>query len=214
MHVLWACGVWQSLRFAFHLQIYFFLCEGLKGKWKRKKHEEIRQVNRLCTVIFNTPLLLFKACCCFYLAALLPSSKPNLVQASLGGPLYWIFGESGSISTCLSVLLRQEETKKRSALAFLCWILIWFAPIRRLDTPLGGDLPLWLPPWQAGTLQQELFYSLWQLPVGFTANRSKTFLFRLTFVHFWFAAEQIVPLVQRWLAPCWPLLPARWVRVH
>ena len=56
----------------------------------------------------------------------------------------------------------------------------------------GGDFPLWLPPWQAGIPQQELSYSLGQLPVGFIANRSKTFLFRLRFVHFQSAAEYTI----------------------
>lgn len=54
------------------------------------------------------------------------------------------------------------------------------------------DLPLWLPLWQAGTPQQELSYSLGQWPVGFIANRSKTFLFSLRFVHFQSAAEYTI----------------------
>lgn len=158
------------------------------NKWDKKKHAGAWQLNSLCTGIFNTPLLLFKVCCCFYLAALLPSFKANLVQASPGSALYWITGESGSISTCLNVLLGQEELK-RSSFALPYRVLIWFVPIRTSDTPSGwlSKVAASLTSWHssAGVISQSG-------PVGFIANRSKTFIFRLRLVHFQSAAEYAI----------------------
>lgn len=131
--------------------LLFILCEELRGKWKRKKHEEIGQANRLCTVIFNTPLLLFKACCCFCLAALLPSSKPNLVQASLGGPLYWILVSQGVfLPASVCSWDKRKRRGERSCLSVLDTDLICSHQVTRYS--FGGDLPQWLSPWQAGTL--------------------------------------------------------------
>lgn len=116
--------------------LLFILCEELRGKWKRKKHEEIGQVNRLCTVIFNTPLLLFKACCCFYLAALLPSSKPNLVQASLGGPLYWILVSQGVF---LPASVCSWDKRKRRGEALLPFCIGYWSDL----LPSGDQILLW-----------------------------------------------------------------------
>lgn len=106
---------------------------------------------------------------------MLPSSKPNLVQASLGSCIYWICGESESIITiCLIVLLGKEELKRRSYFAFLYWVLIWFAPISCTDTLLGVTS-------FCGCLHDKLvFLNRSQLPVCFIANRSD-FLFQTQF---------------------------------
>lgn len=157
-------------------------------------------------------LLLFKASCCFYLAVLLLSFKPNLFQPPLGSPFYWICGESGGTSTCLMPLeLEFICEPKRSALAILYQVPIWFSPIRYT---FRADLPTWLPPPQAGIPQKKLSSSLGWLPVGSVANRSKTSPgLGLCTCCLQLKTQFIMPLIHCKLSPDSPCLPARWVHV-
>lgn len=85
------------------------------------------------------------------------------------------------------VLLGKEELKRRSSFAFLYWVLIWFAPISRIDTLLG------VTSFYGCFHDRLVFLNRSQLPVCFIANRSKTFFSRLRFVYFQSAAEYTIP---------------------